>query len=204
VSAQNIVTQCRNVLLMVHELHLYGYQRVRAIPEMAASGKYWRCVIAPASVVAVDHGARLVGEGRANGEIRAQTATYTSLDGNRYFAWEDIYPYADPRELATIFLERFPEVAEAGRGPDWAYAGWYMEMLLLTHPDQFPFATADDETPETFLRTASPKRDRRNVRIPLPPAGEAFEDGAPPSKLGFLHRSPRRVSGNVGSQQVAV
>ena len=43
------------------------------------------------------------------------------------------------------FVERFPSVVEAGRGSDWPYAGWYMEMLRLTHPDQFPYAVGQGQ-----------------------------------------------------------
>ena len=55
-------------------------------------------------------------------------ATYSSRDQNRYFEWADIYPYATPNDLAMHFVERFPEVAEAGEGSDWPYAGWYWNV----------------------------------------------------------------------------
>jgi hypothetical protein len=166
---QNLITQCRTVLVLVHELHLCGYQRLRAVPEMEHSGKYWRCAIAPASLVSADHGARLAGR-----HDTRRVATYTSRDQNHYFAWDDIYPYATPKELALYFLERFPDVAEEGAGPDWPYAGWYMEMLRLTQPDHFPYAAARGRVPETYVPTASPASERRPVQIPLPPPGEAL------------------------------
>jgi hypothetical protein len=187
---QNLITQCRTVLLLVHELHLRGYQRLRAAPEMERSGRYWRCAIAPASLVSVDHGARLAVHGHDD-----QIATYSSRDGNQYFAWGDIYPYATSRELAEYFLERFPDVAEAGKGSDWLYAGWYMEMLRLTQPDRFPYAAARGRVPDTYLPTASPAAERRRVRVPLPPPGEAE---APPQELRpgrliFSSRSTRHI-----------
>src|SRR6185437_17104202 len=166
---QDLITQCRTVLLLVHELHQSGHQRLRAIPEMDRSGRYWKCAIAPVSLVSADHGARL----GANGGDDSRIATYTSRDQNRYFEWTDIYPYATPGELAQYFMERFPRVTEAGRGSDWAYAGWYMEMLRLTQPNQFPYAAAKGKVAEAYLPTASPAKDRPTLRIPLPPPGEA-------------------------------
>ena len=167
---RNLIIQCRTVLEMVHELHLFGFQRLRAIPEMETSGKYWRCAIAPVSLVSIDHGARLVTDIRNDPRI----ATYSSRDQNRYFGWADVYPYARATELAMHFVERFPDVAKAGKGSDWPYAGWYIEMLRLTNPDQFPYASAGmANVPGTYLPTASPSSDRATLQIPLPPPGEA-------------------------------
>lgn len=174
---------------MVHELHLGGHQRLRAVPAMEPSGKHWQCAIAPVSLVSQDHGARLAADVRDDSRI----ATYTSRDQNRYFAWTDIYPYATPKELAMHFVERFPEVVEAGRGPDWPYAGWYMEMLRLTCPDQFPYAAAKWKVPDTHLPTASPTH-HRPMRIALPPPGEASARRAsPPAPRDSTYPSSRRA-----------
>lgn len=187
---QNLIMQCRAVLLLVHELHLSGHQRLRVVPEMESSGKYWRCAIAPVSLVSVDHGARLVSGVRNDPRI----ATYSSRDENRYFEWPDIYPYANSQELAMYFVERFPEVVDAGRGSDWPYAGWYMEMLRLTHPDQFPYTVAKCNKPDAYLPTASPASGRLKLRIPIPPPGEAETYRKPlPSVRALRHPSTRRV-----------
>ena len=112
VGVQNLIMQCRAVLLLVHELHLRGHQRLRAIPAMEPSGRYWRCAIAPVSLVSVNHGARLAAGVRDDPRI----ATYTSRDQNRYFGWTDIYPYAAPKELAMYFVERFPRRRRSRKG----------------------------------------------------------------------------------------
>jgi hypothetical protein len=39
----------RKALLMVGELHVRGYQRLRIAPGMSASGCYWRCSVTPAA-----------------------------------------------------------------------------------------------------------------------------------------------------------
>jgi len=59
-------------------------------------------------------------------------------------------------------------LAEAGKGMDLAYAGWYMEMLQLTCPDALPIAYADYYLPKDYLSTVGGKAD---IRIPLPPPG---------------------------------
>ena len=185
-AVQNLITQCRTVLLLVHELHLRGHQRLRAIPAMEPSGKYWRCAIAPISLVSVDHGARLVAGVREDPRI----ATYTSRDRNRYFGWTDIYPYASPEELAMHFVERFPEVVAAGRGSDWPYAGWYMEMLRLTQPDQFPYAVARRKVPDTYLPTAFPQRTNRSrgLRYHRPVKLRRVRSRYPPSAMRGIRR----------------
>jgi hypothetical protein len=198
---QDLIMQCRAVLLLVHELHLTGHQRLRVVPAMDHSGKYWRCAIAPVSLVSVDHGARLVPGVRDDPRI----ATYSSRDQNRYFEWTDIYPYANPQELAMHFVERFPEVVDAGRGSDWPYAGWYMEMLRVTHPDQFPYTVARSKKLDTYLPTASPATGRVKLRIPLPPPGEALtyrrslpivgELPRPSSRRAPLSATGRRLAG---------
>jgi hypothetical protein len=194
VGVRNLIIQCRTMLELVHELHLCGYQRLRAVPEMEPSGKYWRCAIAPVSLVSKDHGARLVVGIRNDPRI----VTYSSRDQNRYFGWADVYPYARAKELAMYFVDRFPEVAKAGEGSDWPYAGWYMEMLRLTNPDQFPYTAAGvANVPDTHLPTASPSSDRgrATVRIPLPPPGEATRNRElVPRRRDLLYPSSHRVS----------
>jgi hypothetical protein len=74
------------------------------------------------------------------------TAHYTSGQERKYFGWEDA-AHLTPSRLAELFIERFPDIAEAGRGSDWVYAGWYLDMLHLTYPDTFPIAYADRGLP---------------------------------------------------------
>ena len=70
--------------------------------------------------------------------------------------------------LAELFIDRFPEIAEAGRGSDWLYVGWYLEMLHLTYPDSLPIAYADWDLPKDCLASTGGKQ---GVRIPSPPPG---------------------------------
>src|SRR5689334_23222532 len=120
------VERYRSVLHMVAELHRRGHERIRICPGLAPSGLYWRCTVAPAALFSVEHGAMLAS---ADDDV---VARYTTGDEDRYFGWDDART-ATPSELAELFVQRFPRIAEAGSGSDAAYAQWYVEMLELTH-----------------------------------------------------------------------
>jgi hypothetical protein len=155
----------RKVLRLVQELHLRGYQRLRIVPYMAPSGAYWRCTITPASNILRTHGALLVSD-----DDRL-VARYSSGAEREYFGWSDV-AHARPSDLASVFTKRMPALVEAGRGSDWVYVGWYVEMLNLTFPDSLPVAFADYSAPTHYLTTVGPGPTRR---IPLPPPGEAVD-----------------------------
>lgn len=127
----------RKVLLLVSELHVRGYQRIRIAPGMSPSGLYWRCSIAPVSLIGPS-GIELL-----NSEFKSKPVPrYTTVDEGKYFGWMDAVR-ATPSGLARRFIERFPQIVEAGRGADWTYVGWYIEMLHLTYPDLLPIAYDD-------------------------------------------------------------
>jgi hypothetical protein len=161
----------RKVLLLVSELHLRGLQLLRACVMMNSSGTSWRCSIAPVSLVSKYNGALLVQAGWDSPLV----AHYTSAAGAEYFGWTDA-AHDTPSALARKFIARFPEAVEAGRGSDWLYAGWYVEMLHVTYPHHFPYAMADRDIPDGYLDTISPVADDP-VRVPLPPPGLAHEVG---------------------------
>lgn len=148
---------------MVHELHKRGYQRLRIVPSMAPSGVHWRCSVVPASDVLTAHGAR------ARPDLEP-TAHYTTGMDNAYFGWEDARQDS-ARELADKFVLRFAGVAEAGRGRDWAYAGWYVEMLGVAELGALPVSNGDwyrEPDPRWLPTTAG-----FESGLPMPPPGEA-------------------------------
>ena len=155
----------RKILRMVAELHLRGYQRLRIAPGMSPSGCHWRCAITPVNNISRNNGARIASWGTLSAE-------YTSGQGQNFFGWEDA-SHDNPNQLADLFIKRFPRIAEAGYGADWIYAGWYIEMLHLTHPDSFPIAYADWDLPTDCLLSTGKDN---NIRIPLPPPGLAMEE----------------------------
>ncbi len=150
----------RNVLRLVAELHLRGYQGLRIAPGMSPSGMNWRCSITPVTNISVNHGAKMV-------DWNGLAFHYTTSLRTHYFEDADM-PYTTPSHLANLFVKRYPELVEAGKGSDWSYAGWYVEMLHLTYPNSFPIAYADWEVPDGYLMTTG---ERTDIRIPMPPPG---------------------------------
>ena len=129
------------LLLMVLELHKAGYQLLRVATGMSPSGAHWRCHITSADNI------------RGNGwEPRNceddpknwgdSIAFYTSGQEDKYFGWED-GPGKSARQLAALFLDRFPAIARRGAGWDWSYAGWYVTMLGAAEAGEFPVFFAD-------------------------------------------------------------
>jgi hypothetical protein len=111
------------VIAMVHELHKAGYQRIRATPALNASGSHWRCYI-----TSVDN---VMEDGFTPRKLSfddGTVASYSTSQGNRFFDWADAGG-ADARNLARLFLDRFPFVADRGAGRDWMYAGWLTDLL---------------------------------------------------------------------------
>jgi hypothetical protein len=126
---------------------------------------HWRCLITPVFNISSRHGA-LIAEGKHSDEL---VAHYSSASRGGYFGWRGV-ARARPSTLADRFVEHFPQIVEAGRGPDWDYAGWYQWMLHLTEPDMFPIAYADYDLATDYLDTVCGRED---IRIPLPPPGLA-------------------------------
>jgi hypothetical protein len=117
--------RCTRVLSLVHELHKAGYQRIRILPFLSGSGYYWRGWITYAGNVQPDGFNLIDWDDEDRGVM---VAKYTSGARNEYFGWTDAKTLG-ARQLAKLFIERFPRIAEAGRGCDWAYAGWLTDVL---------------------------------------------------------------------------
>ena len=174
------IRRAGRVLLMVHELHKRGYQRLRISPGLSPSGAYWRCLVTPVTNTLRTHGALVK-------DYEREVAHYTSGMDNRYFDWSDAKTDT-ARELASKFVERFPEISEKGMGRDWAYAGWYAEILGLAERGCLPVAYADwypGEEPEGWLTVAcsdAAPRGLQDARLPLPPPGEATPEDEGPQR----------------------
>ena len=154
---EKLAQNCRRLLHMVRELHTMGYEQLRIAPGVAPSGLFWRLSICAASNTLPEHGA----------EMRDfhEGAHYSSGGEDRYFDWNDAADDS-PSELAQKFVERFPELAEAGKGDDPDYVRWYEEMLRITEPDGLPYAYADWPSPDNCLSIFYGSMD---IEIPLPP-----------------------------------
>lgn len=121
-SAQLSIRNATRLLSMIHELHKAGYQRLRFHSGMSPSGLHWRCAITHAGNIAADGISFLAST--PNDEI----AHHSSGSEDRYFGWEDAAGRS-ARELAVLFIQRFPIIAQKGDGRDWAYAGWLTDVL---------------------------------------------------------------------------
>lgn len=113
------------VLAMVHELHKAGYQRIRVLPAVSPNGGFWRAYVTFAGNIAAD-GFNIVDEDLE--DRRKIVARYSTGQENEYFGWTDAGS-CNARQLAQLFIERFPIIAKQGEGGDWAYAGWLTDVL---------------------------------------------------------------------------
>lgn len=129
------IRRCIRVLAMVHELHKVGFQRLRIAPGMSASGGHWRCEFLASKYTHPYHGART-----SDGYFRS--ARHGSGLDKHYFEWKDAQTDT-ARQLADKFIVRFPEIIQESCGRDWAYVGWYTEMLGVVEKYGLSFAYAD-------------------------------------------------------------
>ena len=126
------------LLAMVHELHKAGYQRIRISPGMSPSGMYWRCLITYAANIDSD-GFSIIDWPNENNR---KVAPYSSGSESEYFGWKDASKMS-ARNLAAVFVERFPEICREGQGRDWAYSGWLTDVLGAAEQGRFTVLYAD-------------------------------------------------------------
>lgn len=157
------------VLEMVHELHKTGYQRLRICPGMNSSGTAWRCSVTPVTNILRTHGAM-------TRDFERDVAHYSSTQGTEYFGWRDATD-SPARELAKKFIERFPEIVAKGKGEDWAYAGWYAQMLGFAELGNFPLAYNDWGGADLNPRFLPTSKFGIQSGLPMPPGGEALPPG---------------------------
>jgi hypothetical protein len=176
------------VMSMAGELHRRGYQRLRVIPYMAASGLHWRCTISLVSLFYRNHGAILNefafsrADDHDSEQATAIIAYCTSADENEYFTWKDARQY-NARALADKFLSRFLKLAELGAGWDYPYAGWYLRLLWFAEAGWLPVVLSDygdvssERVPLLDVRPKGWRRDKEEAPIlPLPHPGELQQD----------------------------
>ncbi len=145
---------CR-LLAAVHELHKAGYQRIRISVGWSADGSAWRCKLVPAHRTGAD-GWLPIGE----------WPEYLSTQGKAYFDWDDCEG-DDARTLARKIHDRFPDLLIQSVGMDWAYAGWFTDILGRAEHGELP----------AFYRGGFPVGDGPESP-PLPPAADSFVTSA--------------------------
>lgn len=129
------VLPCIRMLEMTHELHVLGYQQIRIFPYLSPSGCYWRAEWAPASAFRVATEPPHVRSER-------EAVRYSSCDGWAPFGWQSVSELS-AQAMAQQFVRQFPEIARAGEGDDWAYAGWLTRLLGEARRSRLPYMLAD-------------------------------------------------------------
>lgn len=162
------------------------------MPYEAPSGNHWRCEIAPATIFFRNHGAMLWDPAFYNAAVDVApresmgiAAKYTSgqaSDGS-FFGWSDA-AQDDARELASKFIERYPQIVREGSGWDYPYAGWFQRLLGLAERGFLPVVLWDavdipfdhvplrDVRPSTWILEGP----SAEIFLPLPPGGELDQD----------------------------
>jgi hypothetical protein len=134
------VRRAGRVLAMIHELHKAGYQRIRIAPGMSPSGNHWRCHVTTAD------NTQLNGWEPINQE--EDVVNYSTGDEDRFFGWADASG-KNARQLAQMFITRFPNLAKKGAGRDRPYAGWFVGMLGTAENGRLPIFFADYDLEST-------------------------------------------------------
>lgn len=160
----NSIQPCIRMMEMTHELHIQGYQKIRIFPYMSPSGCNWRLEWAPDySFSSAIMPPKLLDE--------REIARYTSGVGWQPFEWQDVKSLS-ALEMAQQFLRQFPELARAGKGDDWAYAGWFTKLLGEVRQGKLPYFLADWDID---LSLGIPMHDGKH--FPLPPEIDRPEQG---------------------------
>jgi len=161
----------RRILLMVRELHLLGFERLRA--PACEYPLAWRCPIVPAYWTLQSNGGMLDDPASKLEELFGHSYvhhTYSAADGQFPFGWKEA-AFDSPKELANRFIENRQPWALAGWGPDSAYVRWFQETLEATKPNGLYSSHAEYKPPSDSLYTIMAKVER----VSLPPPGWARE-----------------------------
>ena len=112
---------------MLVRLHELGYQRLRLSAGASPAGMHWRYCVAPIEQFEPD--GYMLQPDHYPGVAYGSSNSYDPP-----FEWADVGGL-NTNELASKFLERFPLLAEAGRGGDPEYARWLAQAVLLCQPN---------------------------------------------------------------------
>ena len=144
------------VLSLVRALPEAGYLRIRMSSGLSPSGMHWRCSITSVDNMDVD---LCIKESTCS-----LVAGYSSSEEDAPFGWKDAGGKSES-ELARMFVERFPEMAARGKGPDPAYADWFAGIMVTAETGRVPVFYADYEI------------DLSDVSVP-PSPGDTRQTGA--------------------------
>jgi hypothetical protein len=144
-STQSDLRRYVRVLAMVGEIHKAGYQRIRVIPsKMRGTGVLKLYITHYENIDSIISIIR-----------NSETACYSTSDGKNFFGWSDAADMS-ARQLASHFLDRYPEIAERGKGRDWAYAGWFLEIIGQAEQGDPVILQADWDLPGDYIELWRP------------------------------------------------
>jgi len=116
------------LLEIVGELHRMGHEQLRISAGVGPTGA-WRCWIGSAK--------HFVGQEHGGCPSQMSSGYGYSRD-----VWIDQHDLS-LRDLAQIFIEKYPEIAQESLGQDHDYVGWYGDMLRAASPSSVPFMYDD-------------------------------------------------------------
>ena len=151
--ADPLLRQPLRILSMVYELHEAGYQRIRICAGLSPSGGYWRYHVTDSNNIKPDG---------LFPRSWTEDVAYHSVGADYAppFGWKDARG-KKPRQLARMFVERFPRIAERGKGEDRSYADWFIGILAAARNGRLPIFFADNRIDLSSLSAPPPKRRRR-------------------------------------------
>jgi hypothetical protein len=161
------------VLDMVAVLHRRGYQHLRIVPGMSGSGLYWRCTFTPAINVEPNPSQQGIDQVRNHDHLTAQ---WTNANEDDIFGTPEAQ-HMSPIELADLFTNTYPDILNAS---DWAYAGWYVEMLGSVDQNFFPIFYADHlSATDRLVPFVTDQPTEETPRLALPPPPRPTGSGTP-------------------------
>jgi 8-oxo-dGTP diphosphatase len=151
----------RRLLQMVAVLHQRGFESLRIMPGMSASGCHWRTALAPASLFEPRNGAMLPSD------AYHRFPRYTTGEGMGAFGWMDAAALTLD-DLADRFESEHAAMLQECRPPDPEYVQWYQEMLDATQPLGLVIAYWDMRDDDGYLATVGHCLCQRLLPPPVP------------------------------------
>lgn len=137
------------IVMMVHELHLRGYEQLRLFPGMSPNGCSWRWMIYP-KVLIKDN------EFEKHGDC-------TPFECLRGSTGQAVPENKQNPILVEEFIKGFEGYIELAKGEDKEYVKWYQTIVEHAQNNDFPIAFAD------FYRSNSWKFLRSDEQLLYPP-----------------------------------
>jgi len=145
--------------LVIEELHRMGYELIRVCPCVSPNGLSWRCATTVKKFTLKNCGAIY----RGPEHTAAQTC-----DGK--FKFGDCEGMTT-HEIAELFLEKYPHLAQWGKGKDPEYVSWFKKATDLALRGYVFYAFSDGEScfKNAHQMLLSGNSD---FTLPFPPPGE--------------------------------